>query len=43
MYKIGYLRSKGSTVSASGFTATVVLGATIKLFNFKKKYFLKPE
>lgn len=39
MYKMCYLASKGSTVSASGFSTTVVLGATIKLFNFEEKYF----
>lgn len=39
--KPGCLRSKGRIVSASGFATTLVLGAAIKLFNFKKETLFK--
>lgn len=37
--KPGCLTSKGRTASASGLATTLVLGAAIKLFNFKEECF----
>lgn len=41
VYKPGCLTPKGRTVSASGSATTLVLGAAIKLFNFKERIVLK--
>lgn len=41
VYEPGCLTPKGRTVSASGSATALVLGAAIKLFNFKERIVLK--